>query len=183
MCQVCSATVSGNQFRFNDYWSLRPGRRGEELAWKKKYEVFGIILLLFTLQLSNVFFPQTFKFFSIRVENPIVLVVNKKKLGSNRLAPSTLAVTAKSEWIRVSNTWQIWNAVAEMLVKSCSHGLTDTWWVINNHLALNYCFGRTMGFVSQEVVMVKFHDRPKTGNKWHCKKQAAVINFMSSFSL
>lgn len=40
---------------------------------------------------------QTFKFFSIRVDNPIVLVVNKKKLGSNRLAPSTLAVTAKSE--------------------------------------------------------------------------------------
>ena len=35
---------------------------------------------------------------SIRVDNPVVLVVNKKKLGANRLAPSTLLVTTKSEW-------------------------------------------------------------------------------------
>lgn len=40
---------------------------------------------------------QTFKFMSIRVDNPVVLVVNKKKLGANRLAPSTLLVTTKSE--------------------------------------------------------------------------------------
>ena len=29
---LLSATVSGNQFRFNDYWSLRSGSRGEEQA-------------------------------------------------------------------------------------------------------------------------------------------------------
>lgn len=40
---------------------------------------------------------QAFKFSSIRVDNPVVLVVNKKKLSSNRLAPSTLLVTTKSE--------------------------------------------------------------------------------------
>lgn len=40
---------------------------------------------------------QAFKFSSIRVDNPVVLVVNKKKLGTNRLAPSTLSVTTKSE--------------------------------------------------------------------------------------
>ena len=44
------------------------------------------------------FLLQTFKFMSIRVDNPVVLVVNKKKLGANRLAPSTLLVTTKSEW-------------------------------------------------------------------------------------
>ena len=43
------------------------------------------------------FVLQTFKFMSIRVDNPVVLVVNKKKLGANRLAPSTLLVTTKSE--------------------------------------------------------------------------------------
>lgn len=40
---------------------------------------------------------QTFKFLSIRVDNPVVLVVNKKKLGPSRLAPSTLSVTTKSD--------------------------------------------------------------------------------------
>lgn len=43
------------------------------------------------------FLLQTFKFMSIRVDNPVVLVVNKRKLGANRLAPSTLLVTTKSE--------------------------------------------------------------------------------------
>lgn len=42
-------------------------------------------------------FSQTFKFLSIRVDNPVVLVVNKKKLGPSRLAPSTLSVTTKSD--------------------------------------------------------------------------------------
>lgn len=40
---------------------------------------------------------KIFKFASIRVDNPVVLVANKKKLGSNRLAPSTLLVSTKSE--------------------------------------------------------------------------------------
>ncbi|KXJ17877.1 tetratricopeptide repeat protein 5 [Exaiptasia diaphana] len=40
---------------------------------------------------------KTFKFESIRVDSPVVLVVNKKKLGKSQLAPSVLSVTAKKE--------------------------------------------------------------------------------------
>ncbi|XP_031555752.1 tetratricopeptide repeat protein 5-like [Actinia tenebrosa] len=40
---------------------------------------------------------KVYKFESIRVDNPVVLIVNKKKLGKNQLAPSVLSVTAKNE--------------------------------------------------------------------------------------
>lgn len=40
---------------------------------------------------------QVFKFSSIRVDTPLVMVVNKRKLGADKLAPSTLSFTLKSE--------------------------------------------------------------------------------------
>ncbi|EDO45981.1 predicted protein [Nematostella vectensis] len=40
---------------------------------------------------------KVFQFKSIRVDNPVVLAVNKKKLGASHLAPSVLSVTAISE--------------------------------------------------------------------------------------
>ena len=56
-----------------------------------------LVLKLFSVYLNLIALSQTFKFSSVRVDNPVVLVVNKKKLGSNRMAPSTLLVTTKSE--------------------------------------------------------------------------------------
>ena len=40
---------------------------------------------------------QEIKITSVRVDTPVVMIVNKKKVGINRLAPSMLAVTAVSE--------------------------------------------------------------------------------------
>lgn len=40
---------------------------------------------------------QVFKFKSIRVESPMALVVNGRKLGVDKQAPSVLAVSAMSE--------------------------------------------------------------------------------------
>ncbi|XP_002735299.1 tetratricopeptide repeat protein 5-like [Saccoglossus kowalevskii] len=40
---------------------------------------------------------KTYKYYSIRVETPIVIVVNGKKLGIDKQAPSVLGVSAKSE--------------------------------------------------------------------------------------
>ncbi|XP_077982744.1 tetratricopeptide repeat protein 5-like [Glandiceps talaboti] len=40
---------------------------------------------------------KTFKFYSLRVETPMVMVVNGKKLGIDKQAPSLLTVSAKSE--------------------------------------------------------------------------------------
>lgn len=40
------------------------------------------------------FYPQEFDFRSIRVNSPIVLVVNGKKFGIDKQAPSVLAVHA-----------------------------------------------------------------------------------------
>ncbi|XP_046842823.1 tetratricopeptide repeat protein 5-like [Xenia sp. Carnegie-2017] len=40
---------------------------------------------------------KNFNFFSIRVDNPMVLVVNKRKLSRDKLSPSVLSFEAKSE--------------------------------------------------------------------------------------
>lgn len=62
---------------------------------KTKLSIFGDVLMFFLYIIFAL--SQAFKFSSIRVDNPVVLVVNKKKLSSNRLALSTLLVTTKSE--------------------------------------------------------------------------------------
>jgi hypothetical protein len=38
-----------------------------------------------------------FKFLSLRVDSPVVMVVNKRKLGRDKLSPSVLSFEAKSE--------------------------------------------------------------------------------------
>ncbi|XP_070574963.1 tetratricopeptide repeat protein 5-like [Ptychodera flava] len=40
---------------------------------------------------------KTYKFYSLRVETPMMMVVNGKKLGVDKQAPSVLSVSAKSE--------------------------------------------------------------------------------------
>ena len=62
---------------------------------KIKLSIFGDMFRVFLRFFALSF--KAFKFSSFRVDNPVVLVVNKKKLSSNRLAPSTLLVTTKSE--------------------------------------------------------------------------------------
>ena len=61
--------------------------------------------------LNSPFFPeklavsvQMFKFLSLRVDSPVVMVVNKRKLGRDKLSPSVLSFEAKSEWC--SPTWR-----------------------------------------------------------------------------
>ena len=78
-------------FVFHMYWELI------ELRSWKFFFVFSSSFCcdFFDFRLFPSF--QTIKFSSIRVDNPVVLVVNKKKLGASKVAPSVLAVTAMSE--------------------------------------------------------------------------------------
>ena len=47
--------------------------------------------------LSRSYLLQNIRFSSIRVNSPVVLVVNSKKLGIEKQAPTILTVSAKSE--------------------------------------------------------------------------------------
>lgn len=49
---------------------------------------------------------QRFDFKSIRVNSPLILVVNGKKFGLDKQAPSVLAVSAVSQWERLLLLWE-----------------------------------------------------------------------------
>ena len=58
------------------------------------------ILSILLGQISNqarLSFLQMLKFKSIRVDNPVVMAVNKRKIGADKLAFSVLSVTNKSD--------------------------------------------------------------------------------------
>lgn len=103
----------------------------------------------FSLSLS-----QTFKFSSIRVDNPVVLVVNKKKLNSNRLAPSTLLVTTKSEWIIRRLPFERKYLQSCLLCIKATTKLETNWWkwLIQGEVHL-----QEMNLLSKETPSAEFY--------------------------
>ena len=61
---------------------------------KRKYQWYGFMTNIFTLCF------QSFRYRSIRVATPVVLVINGRKLGLDRQAPTVLSLNAMSEWRR-----------------------------------------------------------------------------------
>lgn len=126
-----------------------------QIIWmlKTKLSIFGDVLMFFLYIIFAL--SQAFKFSSIRVDNPVVLVVNKKKLSSNRLAPSTLLVTTKSEWI---NKWlTLWTKISAVLLavhQGCSEASDKLMEVIQGKVHL-----QEINLLSKETPSVEFYGK------------------------
>lgn len=63
---------------------------------------------------SFFFFVQVFSYRGIRVDTPVVLVVNRRKLGLDKQAPTVLALSTLTDWGSLAFSHRQLNQISEV---------------------------------------------------------------------